>query len=280
MLLKELSVLVKSQLASFMEERESEDHSRILFEYYLSYKRVDMVLHSQEEVDSSRVDSILSAIEQLKAKKPIDYILNESQFLGYPLYVDEGVLIPRSETEELVMLILEAEKETNIEILEIGTGSGCIPIGLALEREYKCIEACEVSTEALDIAKRNGLNYNLNIKFYQLDILKEIPDRQFDVVVSNPPYVKEEEIKSLDENVKEYEPLIALTPFEDPLIFYKRMISISDKILKIGGRMYWEIHEDLGKETLDLFIGSSFQNCKLHEDMYGRDRFISAQYLP
>ena len=120
----------------------------------------------------------------------------------------------------------------------------------------------------------------MNIKFYQLDILKEIPDRQFDVVVSNPPYVKEEEIKSLDENVKEYEPLIALTPFEDPLIFYKRMISISDKILKIGGRMYWEIHEDLGKETLDLFIRSSFQNCKLHEDMYGRDRFISAQYLP
>ncbi len=263
-----------------MEERERDDHLRILFEYYLSYKRVDLVLNSNKEVDSSLVDSILSAIEQLKTKKPIDYIINETEFLGYPLYVDERVLIPRSETEELVMLILEKEQENDIEILDIGTGSGCIPIGLALEREYKCIEACEVSTEALDVAKRNGLKYNLNIKFYQLDILKEIPDRQFDVVVSNPPYVKQEEIGNLDKNVKEYEPLIALTPFDDPLVFYKRMISISDRMLKKGGRMYLEIHEDLGKETLDLFTGSTFQNCKLHEDMYGRDRFISAQYLP
>jgi release factor glutamine methyltransferase len=263
-----------------MEERERDDHLRILFEHYLSYKRVDLVLNSNKEVDSSVVDSILFAIEQLKTKKPIDYIINETEFLGYPLYVDEGVLIPRSETEELVMLILEKETDEGIEILDIGTGSGCIPIGLALEREYKKIAACELSLDALAVAKQNGLNYNLDIDFYQLDILKETPNKKFDVVVSNPPYVKQEEIVNLDKNVKEYEPLIALTPFDDPLVFYKRMISISDKILKKGGRLYWEIHEDLGKETLDLFIGSSFQNCKLHEDMYGRDRFISAQYLP
>ena len=149
-----------------------------------------------------------------------------------------------------------------------------------MERNYSSIDACEISKDALLVAQKNAANLGVKVNFFELDILNQIPPKKYEVVVSNPPYVKQEEIEGLDTHVKEFEPLIALTPFDEPLLFYRRMIAIADQMLLPNGRLYWEIHEDLGKEVCQLFTNTAFEEVKLHQDMFGRDRFVTAIYKP
>lgn len=278
MQIKALIEQVKTELKSIFSDRELESHVMILMEFYLGYSRSQVVINQLEEVGEDTVVRIFSAVEQLKQNKPIDYITQENIFYGRAFFVDEAVLIPRSETEELVLLVLDHEKETDISMFEIGTGSGCIPITIALERNYKNIEACEVSPTALEVAKKNAELLEADIKLFLMDILEEVPSKKYDVVISNPPYVKLEELNNLDKNVIEFEPVIALAPDGEPLTFYKRMISIAPNMLKVGGRMYWEIHEDLGQEVVSLLKQDSFSDIELIQDLYGRDRFVKAVY--
>lgn len=280
MLLKELINTIKSELKLVLEERELENHVVILIEHYLGYTRSQLIINQHEEVPEKQVVQILSAVKELKQNKPIDYITQENIFYGRPFYVDESVLIPRSETEELVLLVLDHEKDSDITLFEIGTGSGCIPITIALERKFKVIEACEVSQAALEVAQKNAKALNADVELFLMDILKDVPSKKYDVVISNPPYVKQEELQQLDKNVIEYEPVIALAPEGEPLTFYRRMIALAPQMLKVGGRMYWEIHEDLGQEVVKLLKHDSFENIELIEDMYGRDRFVKATYNP
>ncbi len=270
----------KKELESKYSSREIEQFHPILMDYYLGYNRADLVLRNQESINELGLHKLQLALEKLKENMPIDYILNQSIFFGREFYVDSRVLVPRSETEELVQLILEQEKGADIELLDIGTGSGCIPISLALERNYKRIDACEVSKDAMDVAIENGKKLQAEVNWYLLDILIEKPKQTYDVVISNPPYVRPEELNTLDKNVQEYEPHIALAPKEDPLEFYKRMLHIAEDMIKPGGRLYWEIHEDLGQEVLQLMKPHPFTNIQLIQDMYGRDRFVSAVFLP
>lgn len=270
---------LKSDLRAIFDDREAESHLNILLQHVLNLSRVDRLLNAEMQLDEKSMKKIDQLLVELRKQKPIEYILNESIFWGFPFYVDENVLIPRSETEELVMLFLENEKESNISVLDIGTGSGCIPLAIALEKDYHQIEACDVSVEALKVAQKNVNRHQVKVALYELNILKENPPITYDVVISNPPYVKEEEIVSLQKKVKEYEPLIALTPFGDPLKFYKRMIDQVNNLLKPGGRFYWEIHEDLGQEVLQLFNDKNFTNVELIEDMYGRNRMVKAKWL-
>lgn len=280
MKVKEFIQSVKNELAEIVSEGEVDAHLRILIDHFLNLNRAELQLKANEEIDENQADKIKSALEELKTNKPIDYIIQESIFLGYPFFVDESVLIPRAETEELVMMIVEREREATTSILDIGTGSGCIPIGLALERNYTSIDACEISKEALQVAQKNAAKLSVKVNFFELDILNQLPSKKYEVVVSNPPYVKQEEIEGLDAHVKEFEPLIALTPFDEPLLFYRRMIAIADQILLPNGRLYWEIHEDLGNEVCQLFTNTAFEEVKLHQDMFGRDRFVTAVYYP
>lgn len=280
MLVKDLIEHIKEQLKSILTERELNNHITILMDFYLGYSRAQLHINQNEDIEGEKLMRLLSAIEQLKHKKPIDYITQENIFYGRPFYVDSAVLIPRSETEELVLLVLDHEKETNISLFEIGTGSGCIPITLALEREYKQIEACEVSETALAVAKKNAEDLNAEVELFLMDILTEVPAKKYDVVVSNPPYVKQEELSNLDKNVIEYEPVIALAPEGEPLLFYRRMIAIAPQMLKAGGRMYWEIHEDLGQEVVALLKQDNFTEIELIQDLYGRDRFVKAVFTP
>jgi release factor glutamine methyltransferase len=279
MQLKEYIRKLKGDLAQIFEEREAENHLNILLQHFFTMSRVDRVLRSEEEIDGTKVDAIENILDELSKEKPIDYALNESIFWGFPFYVDESVLIPRSETEELVMLVLEHEKDENATILDIGTGCGCIPIALAMERNYAKMDACDVSQPALEVAAKNAEIHQVKVNFFELDILTDLPTKNYDVVVSNPPYVKEEEIESLQKRVKEYEPIIALTPFGDPLKFYKRMINQANCLLNKSGRFYWEIHEDLGKEMLELFNNKNFDQIELIEDIYGRNRMVKARWL-
>lgn len=280
MKLSDFTKLMHKELSAILPENELKNHAAILYEYFLGYSRAQVVLNEGEEIPSNKLLSLLSVLAELKKYKPIDYILNQSVFFGREFYVNEHVLIPRSETEELVQWILEDEISDGKLVLDIGSGSGCIPITLFLEGNFAEVNALEVSPEANKVAEQNAVNLSAKVQFETKDILKELPNKQYDIVVSNPPYVKEEELSSLDKNVIEYEPKIALAPLgsNDPLLFYKRMISIAPEMLKKGGVMYWEIHEDLGKEVLELFVDTKFKKVELRDDIYGRDRLVKAQW--
>src|SRR5690554_3111630 len=271
---------LKGELEQFLEGREIENHLRILLDYYLDIDRANQTLRAKEEVPEEKMKAMMGAVDELKTGKPIDYILNESIFWGFPFYVDENVLIPRPETEELVLLIMDNEDENeDLEVLDIGTGSGCIPIALKYEREKMQIDACDISVEALKVAERNAQSLKVAVHFFELDFINNLPNKKYDIVVSNPPYIEEEEIERLEKNVKEYEPIVALTPFGDPLTFYRRMLEADDKILKPGGRFYWEIHEDFGRETMALFEGEPYEEVELIQDMYARHRMVRAVYV-
>lgn len=274
MLLESLKNWVNNALKDKFDERSRLQLERSLIEHYTGWSRGQQQIRFNEKLDSDVVLKVQEGVELLLNDMPIDYVIGISYFYGYPFEVNKNVLIPRSETEELVQLILEREKDISCKILDIGTGSGCIPITLALEANYSSIAACDISLAALEVAKGNAEKLGAKIHFFQCDILNETPNKKYDIIVSNPPYVKKEEMDSLDKNVRDYEPRIALTPEDDALLFYKVMIEKKKELLENGGRMYWEIHEELGQETKRLMVDGGFTEVNLLEDMFGRDRFV------
>lgn len=275
MTIAEFSNHFKLDFQNQFNESELKNHLSILFDFYLGYNRAQVVMNAQESIAKEKLVQLSSAMEELKLNKPIDYIINQSIFYGREFFVDESVLVPRSETEELVQWILEREETEGKSILDIGTGSGCIPITLFLEGRFSIVDATEVSEKAVQTAIKNARLLEAEVRIDVHDILTEIPNQLYDIVVSNPPYVKREELEGLDKNVIEYEPVIALAPeSDDPLLFYKRMIVIAPQMIKPKGILYWEIHEDLGKECVELLENGGFEQVELREDIYGRDRMV------
>ncbi len=280
MTVKEVHQLLKESLNEVLSEYEIKEHIRLIMDAVFGYSSADVILNGEQELTLNQLKQIEKIIKELSSSKPLQYILGYTYFYGREFFVDERALIPRPETEELTQIILEREKEKSISVLDIGTGSACIPISLKLEGRYHEVEGLEVSKPALELAKENANKLEADVHLFQMDILSQVPDKFYDVVVSNPPYVKREELNDLDSNVVEFEPVIALAPqSDDPLLFYKRMLEINDQILKKGGRLYWEIHEDLGPEVLNLLSPDRFSNIELKEDMFGRDRFVFAVKL-
>jgi len=277
MTLAEFSKRFKKEFKDQFNENELNNHLAILYDFYLGYGRAQVVLNSVEDIKPEVLNKLNQAIVELKGHKPIDYIINQSVFYGREFYVDESVLVPRSETEELVQWILEREETEGKAILDIGTGSGCIPITLFLEGKFSKVDATEVSESATKTAIKNAELLKAKIEVEVHDILTQVPKELYDIVVSNPPYVKREELEALDKNVIEYEPVIALAPeSDDPLLFYKRMVEIASKMIKPKGILYWEIHEDLGPECVAILEGGGFEQVELKEDIYGRNRMIRA----
>lgn len=266
-----------SELSESFSEREVLNQFAIVLEKILNLNRAQALLAKDRQLDAEELKKLDQLLFQLKKNKPLDYIFRESIFFGREFYVDERVLIPRPETEELLQWILEEEsKETRL--LDIGSGCGCIPITLALESDFQLIHACDISADANQVAQLNAKKMEVKIDFIKLDILHEVPDHIYDVVVSNPPYVRQEELNELAKNVVDHEPKIALAPPGEPLLFYRRMIAIAPEILKKGGKFYWEIHEDFGKQIIDLLKTNGFKNIALKQDNYGRDRLVRAIY--
>jgi len=212
--------------------------------------------------------------------EPIQYILEECEFYGLPFYVNSSVLIPRPETEELVEWIISDHSNRNGNLLDIGSGSGCIAVSIANFLKSFSVSAVDVSGSALAVARRNAERNNCQVQFMQADILKpenNCFDGAFDVIVSNPPYVREKEKQQMSQNVLGYEPHLALfVPDEDPLLFYKAIALFGKRRLKTEGKLYLEINEGLGKESVTLLACLGYRDIILRKDIFGRDRMIRA----
>ena len=264
----------------------------LLLEEYLGFRRVDIVLKSDFKITQETLNLLQSATKQLEQEVPLQYVIGKTEFYGLPFVVNKHVLIPRPETEELVACVVSessrvktfntSTKQTTetkqLKILDIGTGSGCIPISLKKQLPFAKISAIDISKEALTVAKKNAVLNNVDIHFILQDILKTVAlDQHYDIIISNPPYVRELEKKELKNNVLKNEPHVALFVENDnPLIFYSKIAELAKKYLNKNGLLFFEINQYLGTETIDLINKKGLKNIQLKKDMFGNDRIVVA----
>jgi release factor glutamine methyltransferase len=294
--IKSLRIYFNNELLGYYPETEVNAFFYLLVDSILDMKRIDVSLHKESSISGQQYERFQEAIAELQNYKPIQYIIGDTEFYGLKIKVDSTVLIPRPETEELVdWIIKENQSKDSISILDIGTGSGCIAIALAKHLPNARVYALDVSKEALKIAKQNAAINNVTITFIEVDILKlmtedrrqkiedkilkdwsfEFKDLNFDIIVSNPPYVRELEKDKMADNVLKYEPHLALfVKDNDALIFYKKIVTLSKSLLSIKGRLYFEINEYLGNDTKVLMEKENFKNITLRRDVFEKDRMI------
>lgn len=256
---------------------EAESFFYITLEELKGWKRTDLALNPDAEITAEEQVKWDEVLEQLERQKPIQYIFGKAPFFGLEFEVNEHTLIPRPETEELVEWIVQENKLSGkIKILDIGTGSGCISIALAKNLPDAEVYAIDVSPEALAVAKRNAEHNNTAVDFWQKDILttESLPEI-FDIIVSNPPYVRHLEKEEIKKNVLEHEPHLALfVEDNDALLFYRKIAELAKTALAPGGKLYFEINQYLGRETADMLTGKGYQNVELRKDIYGNDRMV------
>ena len=280
MLLKQFRIHFFESLKGIHDENEVESFFFILTEYLHNLKRIDLALNPSFEISEAEVQKWESIISELKTEKPIQYIIGETWFYDSKFYVNEHTLIPRPETEELVDWIFATEKKNDkkekLTILDIGTGTGCIPISLKKNLPQAEVSAIDVSEEALKVAQRNALENKVEINFILQNILEtEDLKQQFDIIVSNPPYVRNMEKQEIKKNVLAFEPHLALfVEDNDALLFYRKIAQLALKSLTPNGLLFFEINQYLGKETVELLENLGFKNIELKKDIYGNDRMI------
>ncbi len=281
MLLKEYKSTFLKELSSLYDEKEIESFFYIVLESFHNIKRIDLALNPAMEMDAMQLSRWRNVLDELKKEKPIQYILGETEFYGLPFLVNENTLIPRPETEELVELIISnnrtIQKSYILKILDIGTGSGCIGISLAKNIANSQVALLDVSLRALLVARKNAAINKVNVDITHMDIIETTDlNTQFDIIVSNPPYVRNLEKAEIKTNVLEYEPHLALfVEDHDALLFYRKIAQLAKKNLSENGQLYFEINQYLGKETVELLENLGFKNIKLKKDVYGNDRMIS-----
>ncbi len=279
MLLKQYKTHFFDSLKNIQDEQEIESFFFILTEYLHNLKRVDLALNPNFELSDTEVEKWNAILSELQQEKPIQYITGEAWFYGLRFEVNENTLIPRPETEELVEWILNSpitHHPSPITILDIGTGTGCIPISLKANLPQANVSAIDVSEKALEIAKRNAVSNKVEINFIQTNILEvEDLNQHFDVIVSNPPYVRNLEKEEIKKNVLDYEPHLALFVEDtDALLFYRKIAQLALKNLAPNGLLFFEINQYLGKETVELLQNLGFNTIELKKDMYGNNRMI------
>lgn len=239
----------------------------------------DVLLADDARLSESEILRMLWAIKDFRAGRPIQYIIGHTDFYGLEISCDKRALIPRPETEELIRWI-EEEHQDKRSILDIGTGSGCIALALASLGQHHQLSAIDCSLEALSLAKENAKKLNLEIDFIQDDILKTTKDYpQYDIIISNPPYVRDSEKEEMNVCVLAHEPKLALfVKDSDPLLFYTAIALFAQNHLKPNGNLYFEINEKFGKETQTMLIEKGFENVEIRQDLYGKDRMVRAVY--
>jgi len=269
---------IRQALTGYYSSEEINVFARYLLEKIVGVSSVGLLADWNRTLTAEQREQFRQMTERLKTYEPIQYILGECYFSGLVFHVRPGVLIPRPETEELVLRIAEEWKGKEARLLDIGTGSGCIAIAIA-DRLPQCkVSAWDISLEALDIARENAVLNNLSIDLQQKNILEEPLGESFDVIVSNPPYVLEGEKEIMEPNVLRYEPAIAMfVPDADPLLFYRRIATLALQALTPEGTLYFEINQAYGKETKELLQTIGFSQVALVQDCFGKDRIIKAK---
>jgi release factor glutamine methyltransferase len=307
MLLKEFRNHFNNQLSTVFPQTEIDSFFFLLIEKELDLKRIDVALNNQLPIPEEKFKHLYNSLSRLKSQEPIQYILGETEFFGLPFIVNKQTLIPRPETEELVQWVisevkkLQSYKVATFSILDIGTGTGCIPISLAKYLPNATITAIDISSEALKIATQNAEINSVEIDFIEQDILNieslniiankmkqsqnnnEITLSQtprnhikFNVIISNPPYVRELEKIEIQPNVLENEPHLALfVEDKNPLIFYKKIAELAKNHLKEDGVLFFEINQYLAKETIEMLTEKGFKT-ELKKDIFGNDRMTKS----
>jgi release factor glutamine methyltransferase len=279
MSLQELKQDYKKQLAEQYEAIELNSLMAILFEHITGWNQLQQVINKDTPLDASNQQQLQAAVDALKTGMPIQYITGKAWFMGNEYIVNDKVLIPRPETEELVEWIIEYAQiiDKPLQILDIGTGSGCIPIALKKTLPDCMLAGLDISEGALAVAKQNATALGAEISWMQENILDTtyLPNK-FDVIVSNPPYIPFKENVNMQVQVKNFEPAIALfVTNEDPLVFYRTIARLGKQYLNPKGQLFFEMHYDQGKALLALFDEMGY-HAELRQDMFGKDRMLRA----
>ncbi|MHC1707692.1 MAG: peptide chain release factor N(5)-glutamine methyltransferase [Bacteroidales bacterium] len=279
----ELQKYFIDKLIGYYNEREIRSVFFQMLEHYFHLDRIQFFNQHEHEYSPKDLRKIRNIVKQLQEYKPIQYIIGNSFFYGLNFYVSDSVLIPRPETEELVDLILQrmqSEKNKEFNILDIGTGSGCLAVSLGANLKNNKIWACDISEAALKIAENNAAKNQVKVQLFQTDILQQtLPDHLplMDIIVSNPPYVLESEKSQMKPNVLLYEPEAALfVPDENPLLFYRVIAEKANPQLKAQGRLFFEINEAFGGEMVKMLESLKYRNIIVWNDIHGKDRFVEA----
>lgn len=277
----EILQLYRENLLKIYDQRETKAIVQWVFEKVLELNSLKLEMSRYQLLTTNQQDELKAILERLLNSEPVQYVLGEVYFLGMKFNVNSSVLIPRPETEELVEWIAkEAKDNFSGKILDIGTGSGCIAIGLKKLLPNAEIFACDISEDALQTASQNSQQHNLPIQFFKHNILEQIPvNNSFDIVVSNPPYIPENEKEQIEKNVLNFEPHCALfTPCNKALIFYENIAhQCINGLLNKNGQLFFEIHFSKAKETEQLLRTLKFKNIEVRKDIFGKERMVKAQ---
>jgi release factor glutamine methyltransferase len=280
MKLKDYRNYFTGKLTPLYDSAEAERFFIIALEELKGWNRSRLALNPDEELTPDEVRQWDEVLQHLTEQKPIQYIFGKAWFYGLEFRVNENTLIPRPETEELAeWIISENKNRQDITILDIGTGSGCIAVSLAKNLPYAKVFALDVSEQALEVAKYNAEASGANITFIKEDILlvQALP-QQFDIIVSNPPYVRHLEKAEIKDNVLQFEPHLALfVEDDDALLFYRTIAQLGKNGLKQSGLLYFEINQYLGNETINMLAESHYKAIILKKDLFGNDRMVKAQ---
>lgn len=272
---------LKNELAHRYSDSEIKYFRSVLLEAFIGFSSVDMLVRDTENLSHDAVCNMKDAVKRLLMHEPVQYITGYTYFLDYKFYVNSKVLIPRPETEELVRWVYEDKRSANgLAMLDIGTGSGCIPVALKKLMPGHDVYACDVSDEAIRVAQQNAHLNNAGVSFFVADILKDCHNMyttEYNVIVSNPPYIPEEEKQLMHANVLNYEPHLALFTKGDPLVFYRAVKCFANKHLAVGGHIYLELNEFYAEACRQLFNSSPYVTPELKKDMQGKWRMLKVQ---
>ena len=281
MTIHEATMQLRFQLFHLYDEREAGNIAELVMENITGWKKIDRIVNKTVPLSETQQQLLAAYTAALAANKPLQYVLHEAWFYGMQLYVDENVLIPRPETEELVDWALQEIKRLapgSKKLLDIGTGSGCIPLAIKKNLPAVDVHSCDISEAALTVAKKNAASQNLAIHFHQLDFLDENMRNAlpvFDIIISNPPYIPEADKAGMAVHVLGYEPELALFPQgNDPLVFYKAIAAFAGTRLSKNGSIYLEIHEDMAQAVVNVYKENGFTGIELRKDLQGRDRMV------
>lgn len=280
MTLGEMQKTYRDGLLKIYDEGEARAISRLVFETVLQLNPTALSFERFRILTQPQQQQLEDILKRLLTHEPAQYILGEAHFMGLALKVSPAVLIPRPETEELVSWILEtAGKESTARILDIGTGSGCIPVALALKLKRASLTALDISEDALKVAAENARLQNVKLDLRQMDILKESPAvGSFDVIVSNPPYITDAEKNQMAANVLAHEPHLALfVEGNDAILFYRVIAEKAIKVLTPGGYLFYELNPETADEVLVLFATGSWQHAEIRKDLSGKKRMLRVQ---